>query len=376
MSIANCKTNDPVDGTKCKECNPPYVLVTNNTACAPLTPNMCLVFTTDCSTCDFDAPQLCTACTNDKVPARDTNTCETCAKPLVPNAAGTECVGSQCIGIQDCATCDKADPTHCAGCTNGAVPSTDGLSCVGCPEGQVANSEGTGCLTPACLKDIKFCVKCSIDTPSLCSECEPGKGLMKGGLFCIDCMNGPQLVDKCTKCNVPYLTECDECIDGYSPDTINNKCLLNTCIFGSTAIEGCLTCQASNKMLCLTCEDALVPNLAGTHCVVDNCFAHVKNCAACDAKDAATCSLCDEGRRLKEGQCDSCDDAHIETNGKCEQIQKLSAGGIIGIVIAVILVAAGFAVFGVYLFKKYKQNKASTLIKDQVQAQIGSQYEV
>eukprot|EP00702_Spironucleus_salmonicida_P000677 EST41968.1 Cysteine-rich membrane protein 2 [Spironucleus salmonicida] len=360
MSIANCKTNDPVDGTKCKECNPPYVLVTNNTACAPLTPNMCLVFTTDCSTCDFDAPQLCTACTNDKVPARDTNTCETCAKPLVPNAAGTECVGSQCIGIQDCATCDKADPTHCAGCTNGAVPSTDGLSCVGCPEGQVANSEGTGCLTPVCLEDIKFCVQCKDSQPSLCGLCQSDKGITADGLACIDCMNGQSAVDKCIKCNTPFLTQCDQCIDGYSPDTFNNECRVNTCIFGSTAILGCLSCQDDITM-CLTCEDALVPNLAGTHCVVDNCFAHVKNCATCDAKDAATCSLCDEGRRLKEGQ--------------CEVVQQLSVGSIIGIIIVIVVVILAIVIITLYCWRKVIQNRVLPFENNEDLLNIDSQME-
>lgn len=153
------------------------------------------------------------------------------------------------------------------------------------------------------------CIGCSIS----CSDCDPDD------IFsCTSCANGLQLVgskcepcpDKCQVCNG---NSCQQCIPGFSPNSVG-KCVLN-------CLMPCASCADNQPSVCTACFGTSV--LISGKCTID------KEC-----NTTGTCTDCGVGLNyyLFEGKCYPCSsiakiDGCIQCSQANQQLCSLCSGG-------------------------------------------------
>lgn len=193
QTIANCKTVDPTDVKKCKECNPGFWINAGFTCSQD-----CVK---PCKTCKDDNPQICLSCVEATPPyIVDQSTCVQCS---------SNC--KACNSTTNCTSCERGFFTFSLNVTENAITK------------EVAN-----CSTCVGLKLLPNCLECA--TNETCTKCETGYFLENVNCSrcnidnCLECTS----LKSCTKCGLGYIVENGACKACATKDCeVCNK--LNTC---------------------------------------------------------------------------------------------------------------------------------------------------
>ncbi|KAH0572764.1 Cysteine-rich membrane protein 2 [Spironucleus salmonicida] len=336
-----------------KTCNGKYkiekcVICTNTSpaACAicaagtTINHNQTECCTNNCGGCEMEAPTACTKCKIDS------------DFPFLKNA---NCVGCT-AAIPNCRTCTQADQftdITCDACT----ASFTGVTCeTDCGAG-MKQFNGTFCQSVSC----EFSVPCggngACKTTSGNSTCE-----CKPGYNGRNCENLETCeVQNCQTCVQGDAKKCKVCAPNYQLTSYKHCELKQSCV-----VENCLTCVWNNPNRCQGCAQDYDLTAAGSCEIAQIC--KVKDCQTCVMGNENQCEICYKsldpltnctdckfglflsqnvckscgegcGRCTSANKCISCADGSIPVKGKCSvQTAQIGAGGIAGIVIAILAV--------------------------------------
>eukprot|EP00702_Spironucleus_salmonicida_P001062 EST42353.1 Cysteine-rich membrane protein 2 [Spironucleus salmonicida] len=229
-----------------------------------------------------------------------------------------------------------------------------------CGPNQFCDAKSTG---STCVNCMEGCATCN--TAEVCSRCSTG--YLKKDNRCLKCSQN------CQQCSV--VDTCDLCLDGYR-FTNDQQCVKDQCEDKRGCPQGKSCKELDSGNICIQCPD-LCNVCSDTDtcteclnyarfssdgkCVDDQCQQNISQFAGfyCKVQDngnsweqcPANCFTCDS-----KTVCTQCKDNARPVDGSClPQINKMSSGSIIGIVVGIIAVVGiviGGVVYAVQMKKK------------------------
>jgi len=263
-----------------------------------------------CLSCEVGRPDKCTQCDSSNV--------------LFEGQCLSECPLSTFRRRGECQDCESkclncTDENTCTKCRSEFF--LNGHQCESkCPDGKTSIENGTcvDCAQPnckSCTANINSCIECkspfNLNDEKCVDVCPNGKYPSNGK--CLPCKEG------CSECNLEG--QCDKCKSGYyylngecfksCPAGFYPNCKTDQCEKCDESCDGCHGNGAENCSVCakgyfLNGEACMKPEKCspGTYANTDDF-----SCAPCkvlyckECSDANTCTSCNKGFTLEEGQC-------------------------------------------------------------------------
>ncbi|KAH0575864.1 Cysteine-rich membrane protein 2 [Spironucleus salmonicida] len=316
---------------ECSNCADGYCkrISTDQTTCTPCTDTNCAIFDVD--------KNHCTKCMNN-FSLTSTNTCQTCAAGSAQNCS--------CGFSKNCELCAPATPSTCGSCLKGYKANARG-SCVDCDAGFAMDTSKkcTECTVEHCQDcstDITECSNCRDSFQLRSNVCQPCSETDNESCNCGISIN-------CSTCDSTDISKCNICQTGYKLDDEKNCSICQT---GYQMLNG--ICTYSCKLAITNgqfCAQEVPTSCGDISQTVECKCGDLANCYKCEN---SSCSACLGNYNLDAGNCDSCAAGFVKKEGNCvqEDAVSLSAGGIAGVVIAVLLVIGGLCVGGFFLARR------------------------
>lgn len=344
-TIPNCVLCDPTS-VECLTCQEAYELDEDG-ACTPLPASEC---PSSCLCTNNDVPALCTSCKPGFIAAGlvSGDTCLSCALEVENCGLCTYISESESIVCEECLDGYRMNNGLCEPCGKGCKSCPQRANkceecfaetpyfnpalteCLAtCPPNSVAvANKKCSCIhgyystLQGCEPCDESCDTCSGGEVDKCVTCRPGFFLASGSWKgqCISCHVGAFSdgsiigVEHCSKCkgvpqNGDLVVMCEECDLGY---TLKGE----VCVSDDAGHEDCPSnciCTAESPA-CVSCQKGYFTLSTPSLETCIRCSTAVSGCKACTVEDVplsrntkdVVCTLCDDGKGLVEGECQSC----------------------------------------------------------------------